>query len=68
MDQSGASSAVKTTQSEEKIRSEKVENNGGEVHGTMKDNVMRTATDTREYDNGGAVEMQNNGYGRQGQQ
>ena len=35
------------------------------VHGMMEDNAMRTATETREDDNGGVVEMQDNGYGRQ---
>ena len=42
-------------------------NNIGEVHRTMEDNAMRTATETWEYDNGGAVEMRDNGDGRQGQ-
>ena len=32
----------------------------------MEDNEMRTAIETREYDNGGVVDMQDNGDGRQG--
>ena len=57
----------RTTQIEEKIRSEKVDKNGGEVDGKMEDNVMRTATEMQEDNNGGAVEMQDNGDGRKGQ-
>ena len=43
------------------------ENDGGEVRGTMEENAMRTATETREDGKGGAVEMQDNGDGRKGQ-
>ena len=32
----------------------------------MEDNGMRTAIEMQEDDNGGAVEMQDNGYGRKG--
>ena len=41
-------------------------NNVRKVHGMMEDNEMRTAIETREYDNGGVVDMQDNGDGRQG--
>ena len=33
----------------------------------MKDNLIRTTTETQEDDNGGAVDMRDNGDGRQGQ-
>ena len=33
----------------------------------MEDNTMKTTTETREDDNGGEVDMQDNGDGRQGQ-
>ena len=35
---------------------------------TMEDNAMRTATETQEDDNGGTLEIWDNGDGRQGQQ
>ena len=54
----------RTTQSKENIQLEKVKKNGGKVHGTMKDNAMRTAKDTRQDVNGGAVEMRDIGDGR----
>ena len=33
----------------------------------MEDNTMKTTTETREDDNGGEVDMRDNGDGRQGQ-
>ena len=54
------------TQRQENIRYDKLDKNGVEVHKTMKDNVMRTATETQEDANGGAVEMRDNGDSRQG--
>ena len=39
-------------------------NNGGEVGWEMEDNLMRTATEIWKDDNGGAVEIQDNGDGR----
>ena len=41
--------------------------NDGKVHGKMEDNMMRTATETQEDENGGAVEMRDDGDGIQGQ-
>ena len=41
-------------------------NNGGKICGMMEDNAMRAATETQEDENGGAVKMYDNGYGRQG--
>ena len=41
-------------------------NNVSKVHEMMEYNEMRTAIETRGYDNGGVVEMQDNGDGRQG--
>ena len=40
--------------------------NGNEGRSTMEYNAMRTATETRECDNGGTVEMWDIGYGRHG--
>ena len=40
-------------------------NNGGEVHVTIEDNAIRTATDMGEDNNVGVVEMQDNRDGRQ---
>ena len=45
-----------------------VDKNGSEVHRKMEDNMMRTATETPENDNGVMVEMRNNGDGREGKQ
>ena len=67
MDHSRANSVVQNkVEQGEYLIGDGRQTTGREVHGTMKDNAMRTATETQEDVNGGAVEMRDNGDDRQG--
>ena len=66
-DQSGESSIIHNDSERGEYPIQEGRKNDSEVHGMMEDNAMRIATETQEDDNGGAVEMRDNGNVRQGQ-